>query len=30
MDGRDYKNYKIAFNALKKYNDIDFSKLESP
>ena len=30
MDGRDYKNYKIAFNTLKKYNDIDFSKLESP
>ena len=30
MNGRDYKNYKIAFNTLKKYNDIDFSKLESP
>ena len=29
MDGRDYKNYKIAFNTLKKYNNIDFSKLES-
>ena len=30
MDGRDYKNCKIAFNTLKKYYDIDFSKLESP
>ena len=30
MDGRDYKNYKIAFNTFKKYNDLDFSKLESP
>ena len=30
MDGRDYNNYKIAFNTLKKYDDIDFSKLESP
>ena len=30
MDGRGYKNYKIAFNTLKKYNDINFSKLESP
>ena len=30
MDGRDYKNYKIAFNTLKKYDDIDFSKHESP
>ena len=30
MDGRDQKNYKIAFNTLKKYNDSDFSKLESP
>ena len=30
MDGRDYNNYKIAFNTLEKYNDIDFSKLESP
>ena len=30
MDGRDYKNDEIAFNTLKIYNDIDFSKLESP
>ena len=30
MDGRDYTNYKIEFNTLKKYDDIDFSKLESP
>ena len=30
MDGRDYKNCKIAFDTLKKYYDIDFSKLESP
>ena len=30
MDGRDYKNYNIAFNTLKKYNYIDFSKRESP
>ena len=30
MDGRNYKNYKIAFNTLRKYNNIDFSKLESP
>ena len=30
MDGRDYKNYKIPFKTLKKYNDIHFSTLESP
>ena len=29
MDGRDYKTYKIALNTFKKYNDIDFSILES-
>ena len=29
IDGLNYENYKIAFNTFKKYNDIDFSILES-